>query len=583
MTSPISDPVPDPDLAGLLASAGVPQGYVRRAADRLGSRAVALLREDPWRLLRVPGVRPEQADHFARRVLEDRGEQPRPEDPRRGRALAVHVLTEAARRGHTAMTPQAVLSALGALRVPEPERAVEAALDEAEVVTLLEEPDFDESADFDELDELPEPEESLGLARYALAEEAAAEGLRRLTATAGPLLPDDTVRSLRAGLPEDRALALTAAARTGVSVLHGAPDEVEQTAAGIARVVAAQGVRVAVVTGTMAAARSLGLGTGLHELLEARCPQGAAAGVVAFGRGEQRPLEAGLVIVPDAGALDVETAAALVEACADGAHLVLGGDPAALPPTGPGMVLADLAASETVPVIDLAPPADPAPPARFTAAVRGGELTVVDAPGREVVIVPAGGEREAVHRAVQLVTDSIPRALGIPVEDVQVVTPLAGGEAGAAALNAALKARLNPGPGTCGGFDPGDRVIAAVPVVGVAAGEPGTVVAASSAGLEVAFGSGQEPAAVPAAAVSRLRHGWAATVALARGTRRPAVVAVLPGEAAVALSRPLAVTAFGLARRHLSVVHTDAPALARAVRENTGTPRDTRLGRLVRQ
>jgi len=576
-TSPMSEPALDPALAELFAIAGAPEGYARRAADRLGARAAELLREDPWRLLRVPGVRPDQADHFARRVLERLGERPRPDDPRRGRALVVHVLTEAARRGHTAMTPQAVRSALGALRAPDADRAIEAALDGAEVVPLLEEPDFDAP----EGEEPPEPEESLGLARYALAEEAAGEGLRRLTATAGPLLPEETVRSLRAELPEDRALAFTAADRTGVSVLHGAPDDVEQTALLIARGFAGQGVDVAVVSATMTAARHLGAGTGLYGLLEASCPPGAAAGTVAFGRDGRRPLEAGLVIVPDAQALDVEAVGALVEACADGTHLVLGGDPAALPSAGPGRVLADLAASETVPVIDLEP--GDGPLAEFTGAVRNGGLATVEAPDREVVVVPTRSEREAVHRAVQLVTDSIPRALGIPARDVQVVTPLTGGEAGAGALNAALKARLNPGPGVCGGFDPGDRVIVAVPVEGVAAGEIGTVADASPAGLRVAFGADGDPVAVPATALSRLRHGWAAPIALARTARPPAVVAVLPQEAAGALSRPLAVTAFGLARRHLSVVHNAGAALARAVREETGAPRETRLVRLLRQ
>lgn len=180
-TSPMSEPVLDPALAELFATAGAPEGYAWRAADRLGARAAELLREDPWRLLRVPGVRPEQADHFARRVLERLGERPRPDDPRRGRALVVHVLTEAARRGHTAMTPRAVRSALAALRTPDADRAIEAALDEADVVPLLEEPGFDA---VEEDGQPPEAEESLGLARYAPAEEAAGEGLRRLTATA---------------------------------------------------------------------------------------------------------------------------------------------------------------------------------------------------------------------------------------------------------------------------------------------------------------------------------------------------------------------------------------------------------------
>ncbi|WP_247612458.1 hypothetical protein [Actinomadura latina] len=49
------------------------------------------------------------------------------------------------------------------------------------------------------------------------------------------------------------------------------------------------------------------------------------------------------------------------------------------------------------------------------------------------------------------------------------------------------------------------------------------------------------------------------------------------------LSRPLVATAFGLARRHLSVVQAAGPALARAVREDGAPPRRTRLATLVVQ
>ena len=74
-------------------------------------------------------------------------------------------------------------------------------------------------------------------------------------------------------------------------------------------------------------------------------------------------------------------------------------------------------------------------------------------------MVAARGSADAAHRVVQLVTDSIPRVLGIPADQVQVVTPVHRGPAGTQALNAALKAALNPGGGRRR-FDPGDRVVA---------------------------------------------------------------------------------------------------------------------------
>ncbi|URN04239.1 hypothetical protein LUW74_13565 [Actinomadura madurae] len=224
-------------LTALFAETGVPAALAAPAVTRLGPDAAGRLRADPWRLLRVPGVQPRQADHFARALL---GEDARPDDPRRGAALVLHLLTEAARAGHTVTPAADVLSGLGRLAFPDPRAAVEAALDEAEVLSLTEEPEFDEEA-FGEDAEPPEPEETLGPARWALAEEAAAEGLRRLTLTAVPLLDDAAVKTLRDGLPEDRSLALTAALRTGVSILRGTPDGLARTAAGIAAAAASRG------------------------------------------------------------------------------------------------------------------------------------------------------------------------------------------------------------------------------------------------------------------------------------------------------------------------------------------------------
>src|SRR4029453_492505 len=90
----------------------------------------------------------------------------------------------------------------------------------------------------------------------------------------------------------------------------------------------------------------------------------------------------------------------------------------------------------------------------------GGGRPPTDPPAREVVVVPATGSAEAARRVVQLVTDSIPRALGIDPSTVQVVTPVHRGPAGTIELNKARKEKLNPGDGTVWGFDVGDRVVA---------------------------------------------------------------------------------------------------------------------------
>ena len=264
--------------------------------------------------------------------------------------------------------------------------------------------------------------------------------------------------------------------------------------------------------------------------------------------------------------LDAELAAALVEACEDGTRLLLVGDPAQLPSIGPGRVLADIIDSGAAPVTELTTlyrQRAGGVIARLATSVRGGELPPVDAGGpgsgqHEAVIVPVRGSQQAALRVRQLVTDSIPRAHGIPAADIQVVTPVHKGPAGTIELNRALKAMLNPGPGAHGGFDPGDRVVATANHIdeGFANGEVGTVTAPADEGLVVTFASIQ--VTVPSKLLGDLRHGWAMTVHRAQGSRS-AVVAVFPAEATGMLSRPLVYTALTRAQRHLSVVHQRRP------------------------
>ncbi|MCM3882991.1 ATP-dependent RecD-like DNA helicase, partial [Frankia sp. R82] len=437
---------------------------------------------------------------------------------------------------------------------------------------------------------------------------------------------DDAVR----GLDEVQLRAAHAALESGVSVLTGGPGTGKsRTVAAVVRLAEAAGAEVALAAPTGRAAKRLEELCGapastLHRLLGA---QGRGAG---FARGEHNPIDADLVVVDEASMLDAELAAALLDACADGTHLMFVGDPAQLPSIGPGQVLTDLLdyglargpADGSPPGTDPEDgPADPHPRgevpvtelrrlyrqvdgggiATLAAAVRGGELPppAPDA-GREVVVVPAKSSGEAAHRTVQLVTDSIPRALGIPVADIQVVTPVHAGPAGTTALNAALKRVLNPGGtsgagagaggggggagsgGSASGFDIGDRVVATANHVdiGFANGEIGTVVALGDRGaLRVAFPGGTVE--VPAGLLGDLRLGWAVTVHRAQGSEWPAVVAVFPPEAGRMLTRPLIYTALTRAASHLSIVAVNGPAVRHAVRTSGGRRRTTSLGPLL--
>jgi exodeoxyribonuclease V alpha subunit len=337
---------------------------------------------------------------------------------------------------------------------------------------------------------------------------------------------------------------------------------------------------------------------------------------------EERYEEAEVVVVADAHLVPLELGVDLLELLPDGAHLVLCGDLVSLPAAGAGRLFRDLTEIDdpefggNVPRVELKRrPSGPL--SALVDAVRYGGLPPMeilgDGQSNEVKIIPVRDPAETRLRTVQLVVDSIPRALGFSGTQVQAIAVREQGPAGADDLNAALKERLNPGPGTCAGFDAGDRVVVReggrLMELGLLGGETGTVVEAAADSLAVRFDApwvapepnkdeeaaqGAEtaeatdgsdssgPVRLDAGQAAALRHAWVLTLREAQSGRWPAVVAVLDGGSASALTRAAVLTAFAPAENHLSVVHGAGAALAEAVEKRPHTPCRTRLAQALR-
>ncbi|MFD7667870.1 helix-hairpin-helix domain-containing protein [Streptomyces sp. NPDC059788] len=666
-----------PGLDGVrqvLTAGGAPEALAPKAAETLGERAAEALREDPWQLLCVPGVRPEQADGFARALL---GPACGPDDDRRAQALVGWLLEQAALVGHSALEASALRAALAQRSVPDPDEALQTAIAEGAVLVFqdaVETPGAARPAADDEDAEQP-VRVLLGLDRFAMAEESVADGLARLlntfeeptetdddtsaaddggtadsapdsgTAEGGPgadgpgqeatgqdsagqapsgqapphqdAASPDTPSEPAPGTETDDPAVLTvrqpsAAAWEAAATAAPSPSAAELIrAAARGGLVAHTGAEAARAepAALIAAARALGLracgathtadgrdrlSRHLAEASDAYAPlatapapgaaaeaavtlSGLLAGHEGPGRDADGALALDLLVVLDAPQLDLETAAMLVESLTDGTRLVLSGDPGVLWSAGPGRLFADVLAARCCPQVASRTP-DFGPVGELVSGIGIGELHQVEAPGKEVVIVPARDPGEAVHRTVQLVADSVPRAIGVPAGQTQVVTVGHGGAAGTRALNAALKERLNPGPGRFGGFDPGDRV-AYSPTPGRTV--VGTVTGADAAGLHLDCAGSPVVVARERVGADTVRHGWAVTAHQAVGSRWPAVVAVLPGDAAKGLTRAWVYTAFSRGERHLSVVQGVDQALPRAVAEIPAKERTTRLRTLL--
>ncbi|MFE1934652.1 helix-hairpin-helix domain-containing protein [Streptomyces sp. NPDC059474] len=604
------------DVREVLAAGGAPETLAGPVAETLGERAAEALREDPWQLLAVPGVRPEQADGFARSLL---GPDCEPGDERRALALTGWLLERAALEGHTALESSTLRDALAKVSVPDPDEALRTAIAEGAVLVFqdaLDAPPGARPQAADDEDAEQPVRVLLGLDRYALAEESLADALARLASTfvppqggaadgeaptGGPGAP--AWEGAAAAAPTASAAELIRTVAAHGLVAHSGGEAARAEPAALVAAARALGLRAYAAAhsedGRRRLAAALSEAPGADPEASSADPEAASAdpeaasadadaasaavtvaGLLADaegpGRDEEGALALDLLAVLDAPQLDVETAAMLVESLPDGARLVLSGDPGVLWSAGPGRVFADLVAARRCPQVVSRTP-DPGPIGELVSGIGIGELNQVEAPGKEVVIVPVRDAGEAVHRTVQLVADSVPRAIGIPAEQTQVITPGHGGAAGTRALNAALKARLNPGPGRFGGFDPGDRV-AYTPAPGRTV--PGTVVSADTEGLRLDCAGA--PVVVPRTEVGELvRHGWALTAHQAAGARWPAAVVVLPGDATAGLTRAWIYTAFSRGERHLSVVHGAEAALPRAVAEIPFKERTTRLRALL--
>jgi exodeoxyribonuclease V alpha subunit len=205
------------------------------------------------------------------------------------------------------------------------------------------------------------------------------------------------------------------------------------------------GATVLLASPTGRAAKRLAEATGrpastVHRLLKYQ------PGDEGFQHDHENPLDAGLVIVDEISMLDVALAHHLVKAIRPPTRLLLVGDPDQLPSVGAGSVLADLIASERVPL------------ARLTHIFRQSQSSLIVTNAHHVlngepIELPDKGVRDAdfylfpedeparcAELLVEVVTERIPRNFGFDwTKDVQVLAPMYRGACGVEVLNEKLR------------------------------------------------------------------------------------------------------------------------------------------------
>lgn len=296
--------------------------------------------------------------------------------------------------------------------------------------------------------------------------------------------------------------------------------------------------------------------------------------------------------------IDIALMNSLLRAVPLMATLILVGDADQLPSVGPGTVLRDILDSGRVPAVRLTEIFRQAEKSRIVQnahRVNRGEFPDLSRPPRGEECDFHFLSEEDPERIQQLIVDldshRLPARYGLdPVEDIQVLTPMHRGVIGAAQLNAALQAALNPARSgrtevMRGGrvFREGDRVMQIRNNYdkGVYNGDIGRIARIDLQEQEVDVRVDGRPVTYDFSELDELVLAYAATVHKSQGSEYPAVILPIHTTHYPMLQRNLVYTAVTRARRLLVLVGTKK-ALAMAVKNDATQRRYSRLAdRLV--
>jgi len=622
-----------------LQSYGVSAGLAVRIYKVYGDAALAIVRSDPYRLAfperrsapttgGVYGVGFKTADAIARAMG-------LPADaPTRIEAGLLHALGELADEGHV-FAPQPVLveaaRALLALEsgsVPGPVPGASAGAGSAEVIAprvdaLIEAghivgemlpagpasggsipptgaeggPRGEDGASHDR-----RVERALYLPPLHRAEVGVASSLRRLLEsrvdnlarwreTDWPATFDWLDRQSPYPLAERQREAARAALTSPVAVLTGGPGTGKTTAVrSVLQLLAQRKGSALLAAPTGRAAKRLSETTGveaktIHRLLEFKPSEG-----VMFQRNAEHPLEADLIVIDETSMLDTHLMHSLVQAIADGTHLLLVGDVDQLPSVGPGNVLRDVIASGCVPTVALDQVFRQSERSHIISnahRINRGELPVLDpATSDDFFLFSAREPEAAAERLVEVVADRIPRRFGLdPLSDVQVLSPMHRGACGVAALNERLQAVLNgPAPDKLETRHAG-RVLRVGDKVmqirnnyekDVFNGDLGRLVEIDSLEKTVCVAFEARAVDYKFAELGELVHAFACSVHKSQGAEYPCVVLALLRSHWMMLQRNLLYTAVTRAKR-LCVTVGNRDAIARSVLNDRVAMRHTAL------
>ena len=320
----------------------------------------------------------------------------------------------------------------------------------------------------------------------------------------------------------------------------------------------------------------------VHRLLGAKFDEDSDH--VVFTKDESDRLDCDAVILDECSMVDICLMDALLKALPPDARLVMVGDADQLPPVGPGNVFSALIRSQVIPTVRLTEIFRQNEGSRIIRNAhminRGEHPNLAENSGDffRLKRLQAGTSVETI---TQLCSQRLPGKMGIPPEDIQVLSPTRKGELGTANLNRALQAVLNP-PGKekkeklfgDAVFREGDRVMqiknnydilwknasGTESGTGIYNGDIGVIEAIDPEAETITVNFDGRIASFGFDSLIELEHAWAITVHKAQGSEYRAVILALSPGSQMLLTRGVLYTAVTRAKELMIMVGDDQTA-----------------------
>ena len=253
-------------------------------------------------------------------------------------------------------------------------------------------------------------------------------------------------------LDDMQRTAVMEASRRGILVLTGGPGTGKTTTINaMIHFFESEGLDIRLAAPTGRAAKRMTEATGyeaqtIHRLLEVSGnPEDET--VNGFGRNEENPLEADVIIIDEMSMVDLPLMHALLGAIVPGTRLILVGDRNQLPSVGPGSVLKDIIESHCFPVVMLTKIFRQAGESDIVVnahKINRGEEVVLDNKSRDFFFLKRQDANVIISVVITLIQKKLPKYVNAQPYDIQVLTPMRKGLLGVERLNRILQEYLNP-------------------------------------------------------------------------------------------------------------------------------------------